>query len=140
VLEIHFIELAKFRRESQDLKNPLHRWLMFLEDVSPDLLEVLKMEDPAIAKAESVLEWLSCDQETLRLYELREKALHDEVTRFEGALEKGRAEGEAKGKLEVAMNLLAEGLEVPLVVKTTGLPEAEVRRLIEKNARSRPSE
>jgi len=126
------------------LKNPLHRWLMFLEDLSPDMLEVLKMEDPAISRAESVLEWLSCDQETLRLYELREKSLHDEVTRFEGALEKGRAEGEAKGKLEgraeVAMNLLAEGLEVPLVVKTTGLPEAEVRRLIEKNERSRPSE
>ena len=126
------------------MKNPLHRWLMFLEDLSPDMLEVLKMEDPAISRAESVLEWLSCDQETLRLYELREKSLHDEVTRFEGALEKGRAEGEAKGKLEgraeVAMNLLAEGLEVPLVVKTTGLPEAEVRRLIEKNERSRPSE
>jgi len=126
------------------LKNPLHRWLMFLEDLSPDMLEVLKMEDPAISRAESVLEWLSCDQETLRLYELREKSLHDEVTRFEGALEKGRAEGEAKGKLEgraeVAMNLLAEGLEISLVVKATGLPETEVRRLIEKNVESHPSE
>ena len=110
------------------------------------------MEDPAIASAETVSNWLSRDQETKRLYEWREKALHDEVTRMEGSYEKGklegiaearaeaRAEAEAKGKLEVAMNLLAEGLEVPLVVKTTGLPEAEVRRLIEKNARSRPSE
>ena len=79
-----------------------------------------------------MLEWLSCDQETLRLYELREKALHYEVTRLEGTYK--------KAKLEVAMNLLAEGLEVPLVVKTTGLPEAEIRRLIEKNEKSRPSE
>jgi predicted transposase YdaD len=115
-----------------------------------------------------VLEWLSCDQDTLRLYELREKALHDEVTRMEGTYEKaklegraegeakgklegraegeakgkleGRTEGEAKGKLEVAMNLLAEGLEIPLVAKTTGLPEAEIQKLIEKNERSRPGE
>ena len=89
------------------------------------------MEEPAIANAETVSDWLSRDQETKRLHEWREKALHDEVTRMEGAYE--------KAKLEVAMNLLAKGLEVSFVVETTGLPEAEVRSLIEKDAKL-PSE
>jgi predicted transposase YdaD len=84
---------------------------MFMEDLSPDLLEVLKMEDPAIAKAESVLEAFSCDQETLRLYELREKALHDEITRVEGAFEKGKEEGliegMQEGQIELILQLLA---------------------------------
>ena len=118
------------------------------------------MEDPAITPAETVSDWLSRDQETKRLHEWREKALHDEVTRYEGALAegiakgiaearakgklegrtKGIAEGETNAKLEVAMNLLANGFEVSFVVETTGLPETEVRRLIEKNVKSHPSE
>ena len=107
------------------------------------------MEDPAIARAETVLEWLSCDQETLRLYELREKALHDEVTRFKGALAEGRAkgiaEGEAKGKLEgraegraegklegkieIAQNMLLKGTPDDLVAEITGLPIDRVRKI-----------
>ena len=47
--------------------------------------------------------------------------------------EKGRAEGEAegiiKGKLEIARNMLLEGLATSLVVKITGLPEAEIAKL-----------
>ena len=122
VLEIHFIELPKFRRINQDVKNPLHRWLLFMEDISPDLLEVLKMEDPAIARAESVLDWLSCDQETLRLYELREKAIHDEITRIEGAFDKGKEEGKQEGRQEGKQEGQIEMILQLLTVKFGGIP------------------
>ena len=99
------------------------------------------MEEPAIVSAETVSDWLSRDQETKRLYEFREKALHDEVTRYEGALEQGRAEGrakaraevEAKGKLEVkieiAQNMLRKGMPDDFVAEITGLPIDRVRKI-----------
>ena len=34
---------------------------------------MIKDQDPSIAKAEKILDWLGTDQETIRLYELREK-------------------------------------------------------------------
>jgi len=98
-----------------------------------DVLEVLKMEDPAIAKAEQILDWLSCDKETLRLYDLRQKAIYDEVTRIEGA----RDEGKKEGKIEVAKNMLKKGLDIAFVAEVSGLPESEVLELNEKVANGR---
>lgn len=69
LVEIHFIEMPKFRRlREKDLKeNPLHRWLMFFEQELPlEVLEVLKT-DSAIKKAEEKLEYLSSDPEARAL-------------------------------------------------------------------------
>lgn len=43
--------------------------------------------------------------------------------------EKGRTEGRAEEKISIAKNLLAEGLSVEFIAKTTGLDEAEVEKL-----------
>jgi len=40
-------------------------------------LEVLKMSNPAIDRAEKILEWLSADEDTLVTYRLREQSLHE---------------------------------------------------------------
>ena len=40
---------------------------------------------------------------------------------IEKGLEKGRAEGIEKGKLETAKNMKAEGIELPVILKVTGL-------------------
>ncbi|HEX7055676.1 MAG TPA: PD-(D/E)XK nuclease family transposase [Bacilli bacterium] len=75
VMEIHFIEYPKFRSISKDMNDPLHRWLMFLEEDLPEqqLKELMEM-DPIIRKAEERLEWLSSDEETRRMYEFRENS------------------------------------------------------------------
>jgi predicted transposase YdaD len=39
------------------------------------------------------------------------------------------ARGEARGKAEVALNLLKEGLSVNLIAKATGLTPDEIERL-----------
>ena len=136
-MEIHFIELSKFREISVDIKDALQRWLMFLDDVNEDMLEVLKMEDPAIAKAEQILDWLSCDEETLRLYDLRQKAIYDEVNRIEGARDEGLKEGIEKGKKEVAKSMLEKGLDVAFVIEVAGMSESEVLKLNEEVVKDR---
>jgi predicted transposase/invertase (TIGR01784 family) len=134
LLEIHFIELPKFKKIEFDLHNPLHRWLLFLqEDVSEPILEEITMMDNLIKKAEEKLTYLSLNDEMRRMYELREKFLRDSITQIEGAKEEGRKEGRKEGEKEkakeIAKNLLQEGFSIEKVRKLTGLDEEEIKAL-----------
>jgi predicted transposase/invertase (TIGR01784 family) len=40
-----------------------------------------------------------------------------------------REEGREEGKIETARNMLMEGLAIPLILKITGLAEADITRL-----------
>ena len=61
---------------------------------------------------------------------VRDEAFQDGM---EKGIEKGRAEGEARGEtkrnLEVAHNMMTEGLDIALICKITGLTEQEITSL-----------
>ena len=152
VLEIRFLELPKFRKKQPDLSKPLDRWLVFIEDSPEEVREMAKKQEPAIARAEEVLERLGSFDEIRRYYESREMAIHDEVTRLTGAraegieegiakgieagiakgIAKGRAEGIAEGRAEgiaeIARSLL-DILDDRTISEKTGLAIEEVARL-----------
>jgi predicted transposase/invertase (TIGR01784 family) len=126
LLEIHFIELPKFRKVKPDLNQPLDRWLLFIEDSPEEVRQMLSNTDPEIAKAEAILEHLGSLDEVRRYYEAREMAIHDEITRMNGARKEGRLEGEEEGRVKTAKNLLLMGLDVETVAKGTELPVAKI--------------
>jgi len=59
-------------------------------------MEVIAMENPGIKKALTIEQAFWQSKKERRLYELREKAIRDEISALAGA----RAEGEAKGRVE----------------------------------------
>ncbi|MCD9023801.1 Rpn family recombination-promoting nuclease/putative transposase [Cohnella silvisoli] len=151
VLEVHFLECPKFRSTKHDLNNPLHRWLLFLDEkVTKQQLEELIAMDSTIKSAEERLLRLSSDKETLRLYEAREEALIEHNSAMSAAkrsgmkkgieegeriglekgmekgLQKGIQEGLREGKLETAMNLLSLGIDIEVIEKATGLSKSEI--------------
>lgn len=122
VMEIHYIEYPKFRGVEKNLHDPLHRWLLFLDEKLPeDQLEELMAMDPVIRQAEARLEWLSGDEETLRLYEAREHARIEHNSLM--------WEAEQRGIRKVALNLIDQGLDNEFISKMTGLSLAEVNRI-----------
>ena len=99
-LEIHFLDMVKWRRLSQkDIKNEsLHRWLAWLDKSSPlELVEEAISMDNAIMEAEKRKAYLSGDEELIRAYEMREMALCDLISMENYAREKGYSDGHAKG-------------------------------------------
>jgi hypothetical protein len=62
------------------------------------------MSKPMLRKAMHTLKFLSRDAETQRLYEMRQKFLHDETSMLAGA----REEGEHQKAIEVAKSCLLE--------------------------------
>jgi predicted transposase/invertase (TIGR01784 family) len=128
--EIHFIEFPKFEEIIYDLNNPLHRWLLFLTDNIPEnLLREVVTLDVIVNKAEQKLLKLSADPETRREYELREKALSDERSRLEDAIESGME----KGILKVVKSFLASGMPLTEVAKHTPFTAEELRGMLEEN-------
>lgn len=91
------------------------------------------MNESGVKKIRDTLEFLSQDREARRLYEEREKYLHDEASMIEWAtekgIEKGLVEGEKRKAIEIAKNMLSFGIEVSVIAKTSGLSEPEVEAL-----------
>ena len=91
------------------------------------------MNEPTLRKAMDTLEFLSQDREARYLYEMRQKALHDEVSMIEVSREEGMTKGiqigEVRGKFEVARKMLAKGILVSEISEITGLTEDEIKQL-----------
>ena len=120
--ELHFVEMPKFRKASKDITNSLHRWLLFLEnDVPKEMLREVVEMDPIIKKAEERLEWLSSDEETIKLYKAREDALIEKMSLID--------EAEERGKKSVAINLINMGMTIFDIAKATGLSIQEIEKL-----------
>ncbi|RCX13480.1 putative transposase/invertase (TIGR01784 family) [Anaerobacterium chartisolvens] len=135
IMEIRFIELPKFRKSKPDLGKPLDRWLVFIEDSPEEVLEVAMREEPAIAKAENILEYLGSLDEIKRYYESREMAVHDEITRLVGAREEGLQEGMEKGIEKGIEKGLQEGIKIRNIqivknMRSLGMKDEDIAKSI----------
>jgi predicted transposase/invertase (TIGR01784 family) len=123
VVEIHFIEMGKFRKlKNKNLEgDKLQRWLSFFrEDISEEELKELMDMDVDIRKAEEKIEYLSSDPETLELYKARERSLHERANMISSAKDETAT--------KIAKNLLNMGLSVEQVAKGS---ELSIERVVE---------
>jgi predicted transposase/invertase (TIGR01784 family) len=137
-IELHFLELSKLGDHSAPVEGGgLINWLLFLKGADKSNWEVLSMNEPVLKKAMDTLEFLSQDAEARRLYEDRQRYLHDEASMIEGALAEGDARGEARGIVAgqeqkaraMAAELLALGVDPGVIAKASGLSESEILAL-----------
>jgi predicted transposase/invertase (TIGR01784 family) len=131
-LEIHYINMVKYRRAFSSqldkkgiFNDPLCRWLAWFNESSPPeiLAEVTRM-DNGIQLADDRLVYLTGDEDAIRAYEMRFKAMCDWTSDrdyaietgfaegMEKGLEQGMAEGKAKGMAEGKAEGKAEGIKV----------------------------
>lgn len=92
-LEIHFLELEKTKTLKHRPQDALEAWMMYLNNLEGEAMEAMAMEYPGIRKALTIEQAFWQSKKERRLYELREKAIRDEISALAGA----RAEGEARG-------------------------------------------
>ena len=130
-IEMHYLQLPKFKQKCKRISNKLEEWLTF---ISFENMEELKMiENEKVKKAEEELEYLSGDEAERRIAYLRETAEIDRKFAMTAARDQGRAEGRSEGKIEekieTAKKMLAEGMDINLIIKITGLTKDEIEKL-----------
>jgi len=105
-LEIHFLELEKIKKIKRRPVNALEAWMMYLNNLEGEEMEGIAMDNPGIKKALTIEQAFWQSKKERRLYELREKAIRDEISALAGARAEGEAKGEAKGKQEAICKYL----------------------------------
>ena len=146
-VEIHVIELEKFRQKEADMDVKLEQWLTYIDYDREELRKMAIEKNEKIQKAEKVIETLTKEQEEY-LEELKEKGRMDHLSALRAArndgIEEGIAEGEARGeargkiagieenKRETAKNILELGIEIKIISKATGLTIEEIEKLKEE--------
>ena len=79
-----------------------------------------------IREAKSKLLRLSASDKEHMKYEDRRSALLDKVSALENAEEKGRNDK----SIEIAKNLLEAGIDINIIIKSTGLKKSEIEKLL----------
>ena len=118
-MEIHFLELEKVKRVRRRPKDALESWMMYLSNLEGEELEAIAMDNPGIRKALTIEQAFWQSKKERRLYELREKAIRDEVSALAGAM----AEGEARGKVEMAQEAICKYLDARFGESSRGLQQ-----------------
>ena len=130
-IEMHYLQLPKFKQKCKRISNKLEEWLTF---ISFENMEELKMiENEKVKKAEEELEYLSGDEAERRIAYLTETAEIDRKFAMTAARDQGRVEGRSEGKIEekieTAKKMLAEEMDINLIIKITGLTKDEIEKL-----------
>lgn len=143
IMELHYIQLPKFRKNSKSVSKELREWLTFIEN--ENLEEIAMSKNEYIKKAEQELEYLNGNAYERRLAFLRNVAILDANTEKKAAkmegLEEGKKEGMAKGiekgkkegkkneKIQTAKRMLKKGIDIQTIIEITELTKEEIENL-----------
>lgn len=133
LMELHFIELAKFKKSEAELATDMDRWIFFLSHASEymDLPKKVAHDNEALVDAFDIVSKANWSKVELEQYELlidRERCEKSVInTAHETGMEKGIAKGTLEAKKAIARQMMAEGIDVTIIAKVTGLSEDEIK-------------
>ena len=125
-----YLQLPYFTKEADDCKNVFERIIYVLKHM--DILQRMPWmaQDAVFKKLSEIAEVASLSQEDRRRYDESLRHYRDTIVVMEGQFlqgeEKGRAEGRAEGLIETARKMKSDGMELPLIMKYTGLSADEI--------------
>ena len=134
LLEIHFLDLTKLKQENL---TSLEKWLMFIKTDSKEERAVLAQGNAVMTKANQVMDIFYLDEQERKRYEAAGEYESDRLSMISESerkgLERGLAEGEARGSrqkaLETAKTMLTMGYPLVDICKISGLSQAEVEAI-----------
>jgi predicted transposase/invertase (TIGR01784 family) len=130
-----YLEMPKFNKSVEELETRFDKWLYVLKNLHrldriPD-----KLRETIFTRLFEKAEIAKFSQDQYRNYEDSLKYYRDLKNSLDTSREEGKIEGEKigieKGISIVAKNMLDKGMDVSLIIETTGLTEEEILRMNE---------
>lgn len=129
LIKYYFIELPKFRKQNPNMNDKINQWLAFLDDTNRGLIKMAEEKNKVIKKARIEMNELTGDEAVRRLAELREKWEMDRRSEIDYAKEEGKEEGAKNRTIEIAKQLLSQGVNIEIIANATGLAIKEIENL-----------
>ena len=125
-LQIHIIELKKFKFKDNDLKKELNYWLGFFttKDMEEYMSEIVK-EKPIMEEAHKRYNNFIRSRLMMSEYEKKEIYQYDKQI----TLKEERQEGRREGQISIAKSMKKDGADINLISKYTGLTIKEIEKL-----------
>ena len=137
-LQIHIIELKKFKFKDNDLKKDLNYWLGFFttNNMEAYMSEIVK-EKPIMEEAHKRYNNFIRSRLMMSEYEKKEIYQYDKQITLKEERQEGIKEGRREGKIDgerdksilIAKNLKKAGLDIKFISENTGLTIKEIEKL-----------
>ncbi|MGN0183466.1 MAG: Rpn family recombination-promoting nuclease/putative transposase [Candidatus Ornithomonoglobus sp.] len=134
-----FLELPKPETDNSEQVKRLRKWLRFFNMKTEEDAEMLtETNDRIMNKAVFILKQMSEDEKLREAARIRERALHDEASYIQDAIEDGMAKGLAQGRAEGIAEGRAEGIAenrnmMIESMRLAGIPQEQIDKVIAMN-------
>lgn len=129
-LEIHFLEIPKYKNKPVQSMDRIEKWLAyFANKLDEKEKEELAMKDTAIKDAMQASDRYIMDDAAYREYIARESAIWDYNSDLKANLAEGRAEGRAQEQERTALDMLRDNMDINLIMKYTQLSAERIAEL-----------
>ena len=131
-IEMHFIELPKFKKKNPGVENKIEQWLWTIIG-EEEKIEMAEKDNKEIKKAIEIVDTMSMDKRERELYEARLKGEFNYSISINVAKNEGREEGEKIGKKkkqrEIAKKMLSRKMPIEEIIEITGLTRKEIENI-----------
>ena len=124
-----YVELPKFKKEEQDLKNRFEKWLFVLKHLANFQNRPKFSQDKIFKKLFESAEIANFTKKERELYEESLKYYRDIKNVVDTSREEGREEGKEIRTIEIAKNMKANKVDHEIIMKTTGLSKKDIENL-----------
>lgn len=139
-LELHFLELPKIIKNSEEGNKRLRQWLEFIYNKRKGEIEMAVKENEKIAKAQLEYKYLTGDERVQRLAFLRDKWENDHKSELNWVKieaekrgeKRGEAKGERKKQKQIVKELLKAEVQDEIIIKTTQISKEELEKMKEE--------
>ena len=121
-IEIHFIQIPKFKKQRKDMKTKLDMWMEFISQIDKEGVENAMSKNKEIKKAQEEYEYLTGEENERRIAFLMDKAIRDEKSSYRD----GEKMGAQRKQKEIAKKMKEEKLDIELIIKITGLSKKQI--------------
>ncbi len=123
-----YLEMPKFNKKAEELDTHFEKWLFVLKNLHKLDRIPEKLKENIFLKLFETAEIAKFSPKEYQEYEDSLKYYRD----LKNSLDTAREEGKIEGKIEVVKNLLKNGVDIEIIIKSTGLSEDEIEELKDK--------
>lgn len=120
-----YLEMPKYNKPIEQLETRFDKWLYVIRNLNRLERIPEKLREKIFDKVFEVAEIAKFTPDQVRSYEDSLKNYRD----LKNSLDTAKEEGKIEGKIEVALNLLKNGISVDIIAKSTGLSDDDIKKL-----------